>query len=64
MNDNSTDEIFSEISRLADDMCEYTYSVVFNSYNPEFEVRDALRRSQFKALYYRIVAGRNERNKG
>ena len=64
MNDNSTDEIFSEISRLADDMCEYTYSVVFNSYNPEFEVRDALRRSQFKTLYYRIVAGRNERNKG
>lgn len=64
MNDNSTEEIFFEISSLAKNMSEYTYSVVFNSYNPEFEVRDALRRSQFNMLYYRIVAGRNERNKG
>ena len=39
MNDNSTDEIFSEISRLADDMCAYTYSVVFNSYNPELLIK-------------------------
>lgn len=54
------DEIFEKIKVLGETMSEYTYSVVFQSYAPEFEVRDALKRTQLKQLYYRIIASRNE----
>ena len=54
------DEIFGKIRVLAEKMSEYTYSVTFASYEPEFDLRDALKRSQLKELYYRCVARRNE----
>ena len=55
-----SDEIFEKIKALGETMSEYTYSVVFQSYAPEFEVRDALKRTQLKQLYYRIIASKNE----
>ncbi len=57
--DNS-DELFEKIKILGDEMCEYTYSVVFNSYSPEFELRDALKRTQLKQLYYRVISLKNK----
>ncbi len=52
----NADELFEKIYELGDKMCEYTYSVVFSSYSPEFWLRDALKRTQLKQLYYRIIA--------
>ncbi len=54
--DKRANELYEKIYELGDKMSEYTYSVVFNSYQPEFELRDALKRTQLKQLYYRIVA--------
>jgi len=56
-----SDELYEKIYELGDKMCEYTYSVVFNSYSPEFELRDALKRTQLKQLYYRIVSLHNKK---
>ncbi len=53
------DDVLSEIEAQGELMSEYTYSVVFNSYAPEFQIRDVLRRSQYKELYYRVMASRN-----
>ncbi len=53
------EELYEKIYKLGDEMSEYTYSVVFNSYRPEFELRDALKRTQLKQLYYRIIAKGN-----
>ncbi len=55
-----TDELISEIEKQGEIMSEYTYSVVFNSYAPDFQIRDALRRSQYKELYYRVLASKNK----
>ena len=55
--------ILSKIKPLGIKMSEYTYSVVFKAYEAEFELRDALKRSQLKELYYRCIALENEKNK-
>ncbi|MBQ8372313.1 MAG: DUF4838 domain-containing protein [Clostridia bacterium] len=54
------DELISEIEKQGELMSEYTYSVVFNAYSPDFQIRDVLRRSQYKDLYYRVLTSRNK----
>ena len=58
-NRSDSADILAEIKALGQQMSEYTFSVSFNSYQPDFEVRDALKRSQLKDLYYRCIARRN-----
>ena len=54
-----SDAIFEKLKALGLEMCEYTFSVVFDSYEPEFELRDALLRSQLKQLFYKCIALKN-----
>ena len=54
--------ILSKIKPLGLKMSEYTYSVVFKAYEAEFELRDALKRSQLKELYYRCIALEKTKN--
>ena len=49
-------KLLREIVVLGDAMNEYTVGVSYAAYTPDTEVRDALKRSQLKNLYYKIIA--------
>ncbi len=55
-NRDDSEALFAKIKLLAEEMSEYTFSVCFRAYEPDFDVRDALKRSQLKDLYYRCIA--------
>ncbi len=60
---DDSDELIEKIKVLGEKMSEYTFSVCFNAYEPDFQIRDALVRSQLKDLYYRCLSVYNSKQK-